>query len=393
MQYDFSTAPNRTGTGAAKWEMMNAAYGSTVPQGIIPFSIADMELKNPQEITQGLTDFLENAVLGYTQPTAAYLDAVAGWMQRRHRWHVAHEWIVPFPGIVPAIFCAVRAFTQPGEGVILNTPVYHPFYMAVQRCGRTLVENPLLKTGDRYGIDFDDLEQKAKDPNNKLLVLCSPHNPVGRVWTEKELLRVGEICLENNVMVVSDEIHFDLILPGNRHRVLTTLSEAFADRFAVCTAPSKTFHLAGACCSNIIIKNEELRKQFQTEMEQTAVHSVNAMGLKACEIAYTKCEAWLEQFLLLLDKNKKCAETFLRENIPEIEATPLEGTYLQWWDCRKLGLEEQALEEFLQKKALLFLDAGYRFGKAGSGFERINLAVPTAKLQEGLQRLTHALKN
>lgn len=393
MQYDFLTAPDRTNTGASKWESMAAAYGGALPEGIVPFSVADMELKNPPEVAQGLSEFLQDAVLGYTQPTASYYAAVCSWMEVRHNWHVAPEWIVAFPGVVPAVFCGVRAFTQPGDGVIIMTPVYYPFYMAVEKSGRTLVENPLLETQNGYEIDFDDLEQKAKNPKNRLLVLCSPHNPVGRVWTSEELKKIGDICLKYDVTVLSDEIHFDLILPGYRHRVLTTVAEDFADNFVVCTAPSKTFNLAGGCCSNIIIKNKKLRERFQTEMRNSAIHSVNALGLKACEIVYTKCHDWLDQLLQLLERNKQLVENFMAENIPAIHVLPLEGTYLQWWDCRRLGMTPAELEEFMQKKALLFLDEGHWFGKAGSGFERINLAAPTLKVQEGLQRLAKALQD
>lgn len=391
MQYNFHTAPNRANTGAYKWEIMAAAQDAVLPADIIPFSVADMELQSPPEIADGLCKFLQHTVLGYTQPTAAYREAVCHWMARRHSWPIQPEWIVPFPGVVPAIYCGVRAFTEPGDGVIIMTPVYYPFYSAVQKSGRNLVENPLLEAADSYVIDFDNLEQCARNPKNKVLILCSPHNPVGRVWTREELLRIGEICLAHDVLVISDEIHFDLILPGHKHTVLTTLSESFAEHFVVCTAPSKTFNIAGLSCSNIVIQNPNLRETFQAAMRALGTPSVNALGLKACEIAYTQCAQWLDQLLALLEHNRRYAADFIKDHIPAIAVKRLEGTYLQWWDCRGLGMDKKELEEFMQKRALLFLDEGYWFGKAGAGFERINLACPTEKLAQALKRLAEAL--
>lgn len=393
MNYNFKTVPDRRNTGSGKWEAMEKALGEALPEGVIPLSVADMELSTPPEIVAGLKETLDKMVLGYSMPTTSYRRAVCDWMARRHDWEIAPDWIVPYSGVVPALYTAVKAFTAPGDSVIIMTPVYYPFYSAVKNNGRSIVENPLINTGERYEIDFADLEKKAMESNNKLLILCSPHNPVGRVWTQEELLKVGEICLKYDVMVVSDEIHFDLILPGHKHTVLTSLKPEFADRWIVCTAPSKTFNLAGLQCSNIIIKDEKLREAYLKEAAQTGFFSVNLLGMCACEIAYRRCDGWLDELLILLDQNRKLIEAFMAEHLPEIYIYPLEGTYLQWWDCRKWNLDQAALEKFMQEKALLFLDEGYIFGKAGAGFERINIACPTETLKKALQRLKLAREN
>ena len=237
------------------------AANPNVPEGTVPFSVADMEFKNPPQIAEGIGEYLKNSIMGYTFATDAYYDAVIGWMKRRHNWDIKKEWIVEYPGVVPALYHMVNLFTAPGDGVLLFTPVYYPFYNAVRKGGRTLAESRLLLTGDHYEIDFADFEEKAKDPKNKLLLLCSPHNPVGRVWTKEELAKIGEICLKNNVMVVADEIHNDMIMPGYEHTVYATVSEEMAQNCIVCTSPSKTFNMAGMMTSNIIVPNPELKQK------------------------------------------------------------------------------------------------------------------------------------
>lgn len=392
MHYDFTTVIDRSRLSASKWNVMKQA-NPCVPKGIVPLSVADMELKNPPEIAEGLKDFLNEAILGYTDPSKEYLAAVCSWMQRRHGWKAAPEWIVPTPGVVPALFCAVRAFTKPGDGVILLTPVYYPFYRAVEKSGRSVAECPLAEDGGRYKIDFNALEALAQKPENTMLLFCSPHNPVGRVWSEAELQAVAEICLRHHVLVVSDEIHSDLILPGNRHTVFASISPKAEQNCIVCTAPSKTFNLAGLQTSNIFIPNEELRHRFFEEMRRVSLPMPGILGCKACEIAYTRCGAWLDELLCLLDSNRCVTEKFLNENIPQIKPSPLEGTYLQWWDCRSLGLSPKDLEHFMTHEALIFPDDGALFGKNGAGYERINLACPTKVLQAALERLLHAVRS
>jgi bifunctional pyridoxal-dependent enzyme with beta-cystathionase and maltose regulon repressor activities len=272
-------------------------------------------------------------------------------------------------------------------------PVYYPFAMAVERNKRLVIRNRLLLQNNRYEIDFKDLEAKAEDPGNKLLLFCSPHNPVGRVWEGEELKRVGDICRKNGVVVVSDEIHFDLVLPGHRHTVFASLGEAYANNTITCTAPSKTFNLAGLQGSNIIINNGELRQKFLACWGLNVGRpSLNILAYKACEIAYTRAGPWLDELLQVIDNNKKTVEQFIRERIPGIKVFDLEGTYLQWWDCRELGLDSRALEEFMNSEALLFLDEGHIFGDGGEGFERVNLACPLKVLEAALERLEAALR-
>jgi len=383
--YDFETAVNRAGTGSSKWEQMKE-WKPDVKEGTVPFSVADMELKNPPEITNGLKEYLDTAVLGYTVPTKEYFDSVCGWMKKRHGWEVKPEWIVNSPGVVGAFYSAIRALTDPGDGVIVMTPVYYPFYSAIERNNRKVVKNPLINTGAAYSVDFDDLERKARDPRNKILLFCSPHNPVGRVWRREELERIGEICLRHSVLIISDEIHFDIIMPGHRHTVFASLSEELADNMIVCTAPSKTFNLAGMQTSNIVIQNREIRDAYIREVESQGFFTLNIMGFKACEIAYSRCEAWLEEFINLVNRNHLELRRYIEENIPAIRVYPMEGTYLQWMDFSGLGLDRDRLEK-LMHEAELFFDEGYIFGDEGNCYERMNIACPTSVMMKALERL------
>ena len=390
MKYDFTTVVDRSNMGSAKWQQMRE-WNPEVSPGIVPFSVADMELKNPPEITEGLKNYLDKVILGYTAPTDAYLDAVCAWMQKRHDWAISQEWIIGMPGVVNAFFLAVKALTDEGDGVIIQTPVYYPFYAAAKRNKRTLVKNPLLFTGSGYVIDYDDLEQKARHPRNKVLLFCSPHNPLGRVWTPEELARVGEICLRNQVLIISDEVHFDLIMPGHKHTVFANIDEELANNMIVCTAPSKTFNLAGLQTSNIIIPSPEIRRRYVQELNLNGSGMLNILGYKACEIAYTECEEWLEQLIELIYHNHLQLKEFMAANLPMIKVFDLEGTYLQWMDFRGLGLNQDELERLLHLEAQVFFDEGYVFGPEGAGFERMNLACPTKVIMEALERLAVAI--
>ncbi|QQZ10011.1 MalY/PatB family protein [Heyndrickxia vini] len=383
--YDFETVVNRTNTGSSKWEQMKG-WNPNVSEEAIPFSVADMEFKNPPEIIEGLKEYLDSSILGYTQPTENYLKAVCGWMEKRHNWKINSEWIVGSAGVVGAFYSAIRAFSNPGDGIIIMSPVYYPFYSAIELNNRKVVKNPLINTGSSYEIDFNDLEMKAKEHTNKILLFCSPHNPTGRVWTKEELEKVGEICLKNNILLISDEIHFDLIMPDHKHTVFASLSDELADNTIVCTAPSKTFNLAGMQTSNIIIPNEDLRETYVKEIQSQGVFSLNILGYKACEIAYTKCEKWLDELLGLIYHNHLELKKYMEENIPEIKVHDLQGTYLQWMDFNGLGLDKDELEKLMHENELFF-DEGYVFGEEGNGFERMNLACPTKTMMVGLERL------
>lgn len=388
--YDFSNYISRRGKGSMKWERMYEKV-SDLPEDVLPLSVADMEFKCAPEIIDGLKETLnELPVLGYAVPTQSYYDAVIQWMREKHKWDIQQNWIIPEAGVIPALFNSVKAYTKPEEGVLIMTPVYYPFYNAVKRTNRKLVTSSLLYNGERYEVDFDDFEKKAQASTTKLFILCSPHNPVGRVWEKEELEKIAKICLDNDVIIVSDEIHFDLIMPGYHHHVLNTLSQEIAMNTVVCTAPSKTFNLAGMHTCNIVIQNENLREKYQEELLSQGHMGLNILGIRACELAYTKANNWYESLLTQLNENKEYIETFMKENIPEIKVLNLEGTYLQWWDCRELNMSKEELETFMQKEALLFLDEGYIFGDEGDGFERINLACPKHVLESGMMKLKKA---
>lgn len=389
MTYDFETLIDRSQSGSVKWNLMQEA-DPEVPADIVPLSIGDMELKTPPEIVAGLKEFLDTTILGYTSPTQAYYRSITDWFRRRHDWEVSPDWILSFDGVVPALYSTVSAFTSPGDGVIYMPPVYRPLYHAINDHGRTPVAVPLLLTEAGYGMDFETLEKAAADPAVKLLLLCSPHNPVSRIWRRDELERLGRICLKHDVLVVSDEIHMDFAMPGHRHLVYTEIDPAFAERAIVCTAPSKTFNIAGLQVSNIVIPNPDIRKRFNDEHLNSGRFEANQMGLEACRIAYERCELWLDALLAHIQANGETVFRFMREHFPEIRVFPLEGTYFLWLDFRSWGLGAKALEAHMVKRARLFLDEGYIFGDGGDGFERINLACPARVLERALERLLAA---
>ncbi|MCH1942081.1 MalY/PatB family protein [Holdemania massiliensis] len=392
MSYDFTTRINRQPQNSSKWQGMRK-HNPEVPEGIVPLSVADMELKNPPEITEGLKQFLDNRILGYTDAGEDYYTETVNWMQRRHHWTIDKDWLVLLPGVVTAINVAVRAFVQPREKVAILTPVYYPFKKTIEACGCRTVTSSLINQDGVYSINFEDLETKLADPNVKMLIFCSPHNPIGRVWTKEELMKVGELCLKHDILIVSDEIHFDLILPGHEHTVFASLSKELSDRMIVCTSVSKTFNLAGMQCSNIVISNPDLRAAYKATMSCYINGHLNIMAYEAATLAYRHCEGWLDELLALLETNRKTAVDFFAEHFPKAIVSPLEGTYLLWVDLRAYFTNQDEQEEFMTKKALLFLDEGYLFGEEGSGFERINLACPTSLLKESLMRLAAAYQN
>ena len=392
MSYDFTTRINRQPQNSSKWQGMRK-HNPEVPEGIVPLSVADMELKNPPEITEGLKQFLDNRILGYTDAGEDYYTETVNWMQRRHHWTIDKDWLVLLPGVVTAINVAVRAFVQPREKVAILTPVYYPFKKTIEACGCRTVTSSLINQDGVYSINFEDLETKLADPNVKMLIFCSPHNPIGRVWTKEELMKVGELCLKHDILIVSDEIHFDLILPGHEHTVFASLSKELSDRMIVCTSVSKTFNLAGMQCSNIVISNPDLRAAYKATMSCYINGHLNIMAYEAATLAYRHCEGWLDELLELLETNRKTAVDFFAEHFPKAIVSPLEGTYLLWVDLRVYFTDQNEQEEFMTKKALLLLDEGYLFGEEGSGFERINLACPTSLLKESLMRLAAAYQN
>jgi cystathionine beta-lyase len=401
MRYDFDREINRQGTCSLKWEFMQAGddmlhweltdrcFG---PDRTLPLWVADMDFPCPQPVIDALAARATHGIYGYTDKTDAYYDAVVGWMARRHGWKVAPEWILTTPGVVPALYMLVRTFAAPGEKVLIQPPVYYPFFSAIRQNGAELVSSPLLYEGGRYRMDFDDLEAKARDPLVKMAILCSPHNPVGRVWTPEELRRFGEICGENGVLVVSDEIHSDLIYSGHTFTPFASLGESLAQNAVVCTAPSKTFNLAGLHVSNILIPNSDIRARFQQTLANNGLIGINTFGLVAVEAAYNHGEDWLGQMLHYVEGNLRYLQAFVAERIPQVTVIPPESTYLVWLDCRSLGLDKMALKRLMLDEAKVYLDDGFMFGPEGEGFQRVNIACPRAVLAEALQRIATAVQ-
>ena len=388
MKYDFETLVNRKGTGSSKWGWMYEALPNA-GEDVVPLSVADMELKNPPAIIEGLKKYLDNIILGYTGETEHYYESVISWMERRHGFSPKKEWFIMTAGVVPGIKEMVGAFTKPEDSVLMLTPVYYPFYMTVEEQGRKVLGSELILKDNEYSIDFDDFAAKAARPETTLFILCSPHNPIGRVWTKEELLKLAEICYENNVFIISDEIHFDLIMPGFEHVSMGTFEEKYLNNCAICTAPSKTFNLAGLQTSNIFIPNEEYRNKITSAR---GYFSLNIFGYKACELAYDECEEWLDELLLFLDENRKLVEEFCAKNMPEVKVHRLQGTYLMWLDFRAWGMTKEEQEDFMVHKAQAIFDEGYVFGEGGVGFERINIACPKRILEATLERIYKAKK-
>ncbi len=382
MKYDFETRNPREDTV----HPFLKDSGVTDPS-LIPYSVAEMRFDIAPEIKKGMHDCVEACNFGYAGADESYNNVVISWMSRRHGWEIKSDWISQSYGVVSALSACVQAFTNEGDGVIIQSPVYPPFSGVVGSNNRKTLANKLVRVGDTYEIDFEDFAEKAKEA--KLFLLCSPHNPVGRVWKREELERMAQICLDNDVIIVADEIHNDLIMPGYEHIVAANILPGLDERCVVCTAPSKTFNIAGLATSNIIIKNPELRAKYN----KFSGHFVNAAGLAACEAAYTGGEAWLEEVLVYIDGNRMYTESFIKEKLPMIKTTKLEGTYLMWLDMSALGLDKEALHKMLHEKAQLFVNDGESFGSGGEGFIRFNIACPRRYVEAALDRLEKAVND
>lgn len=388
MPVDFDTVPNRRGTNCFKYDF---AREMGMPEDVLPLWVADMDFPTAPAVLERLHALAEHGIFGYTGVKDAYFSAVHNWYAQRFGWETQRSWLVTTPGVVFAIAIAIRAFTQKGDAILIQQPVYYPFADKVTENDRQLVVNPLILKNGRYEMDFADMERKIADNHVKMLLLCSPHNPVGRVWTKEELLRVGEICQKYGVLVVSDEIHADFTYAGHTHRVFASVKSEFADFTITCTAPSKTFNLAGLQNSNIFIPNRQLRHAYKKELSACGCGGTNCMGMAACQAAYEAGADWLEQLKQYLAGNLAYVRQFLREKLPDIALIEPEGTYLVWLDLRKLGLTEQQQRQLIVQDAKLWLDTGTLFGQGGEGFERINIACPRATIEQAMQRLKRAV--
>ena len=387
MKYNFDAVIDRTGTGSIKHDLKWEIFQN---REVLPMWVADMDFETPDFIRQAVAKRALHPVYGYTFRDEDYYQSIISWMRRRHGWHIEKDWIVFSPGVVPALNMVVLALTSPGDKVIVQPPVYFPFFTAVKDHERELVYNELLCLNDRYLIDFELLEQQAKDA--RLLILSNPHNPVGRCWTRDELSRLGDICLQNNVMVLSDEIHGDLVLPPNRHQVFANISEALSGITITAHAPSKTFNLAGLSTSSLIIQDEEIRKMVKSVVQKLHLEMGNIFGNEAAKAAFQQGDDWLDQLLVYLNENIRLTQSFLADQLPDLKVFVPEATYMVWLDFTSFGLDDKSLREKMIHEAGLGLSPGIDFGPGGSLKMRLNVACPRSVLKQALQKMVGAFR-
>ncbi len=386
---DFDQVVNRKNTMCLKYDFARE-YG--MPEDVLPLWVADMDFKTSSYVEDALANWAEKGIFGYSDTKIPYFHAVRDWMRCHHDFDVKEEWLVKTPGVVFALATAVRAYTNPGDAVMLQRPVYHPFSKVIQNNSRRVVSSDLVYGEDgSYHIDFRDFEEKLVKSGAKLFFLCSPHNPVGRVWTREELLNLGELCIKYGVIVVSDEIHQDFVFKG-RHSVFAGLREEYLKLSITCTSPSKTFNLAGMQVSNIFIPDGELRQKFLQQLDVAGISHLGIMGLVACEAAYRHGEEWYQAMLSYVRENIEMTRKFVVEKLPGVRMADLEGTYLAWLDFNRMGLDAQELNQRLIHRAKLWLNEGKIFGECGQGFERINVACPRSVLMEALHRIKKVLE-
>lgn len=390
MEYNFDKKIDRRNTNCLKYDFKTE---NQKQEDVLPLWIADMDFSVPQEVIEAIKTRAEHGIFGYSMPKIDYFKVVAQWFKNRHGWAAEPEKFICTPGVVFGICTLIRAVTEVGDAVMLCQPVYYPFESSIINNKRKLVVSELKYSDGLYKIDFEDFESKIKENNVKAFILCSPHNPVGRVWTREELERIGEICIKYGVFVISDEIHADFTFGSHRHFIFPTINKKFESTCAVCTSPSKTFNLAGMQISNIYIPDSLIRKKFETELDKVGYWEPNVLGITACRAAYSYGERWLDELKNYLSDNLDFLKKYLIENLPCIKLIEPQGTYLAWLDFRALKLDDKELQNLIEKKAKLWLDEGYMFGKGGSGFERINLACPRTTLKEALDRLKNAIRN
>lgn len=388
---DFDTVVNRKNTHCLKYDF---AAKRGYPEDVLPLWVADMDFKTTSYVEDALQEVVAHNIYGYTniQNGDGFFEAVAGWMKRHHNWEVLPEWHVHTPGVCFAIANAIRAYTKVGDAVIIQQPVYYPFSNIIRQNDRKLISNDLLYDGEgHYTIDFVDFENKIKENNVKLFILCNPHNPVGRVWTREELEKLGNICKKYSVIVFSDEIHFDFIWSGTHH-IFQEINSEFREFTITATAPSKTFNLAGAQQSNIFIPNKELKNKYVKEYDVSGLDEPNRFGIAATKAAYTYGDEWYEAVKNYIKANIDYAKEYIEKNLPGVRLIPTEGTYLIWLDFSETGIDAKTVDDLIVNKAKLWLDSGRIFGRVGLGFQRINVACPRSVLKEALERIKKCLE-
>lgn len=386
--HDFDQKINRKGTRSVKWDLTKELFGS---EDVLPMWVADMDFPSPKAVQQSLINRINHGIFGYTYPSMETKQIIKNWLQKRHGWDIPPAYIEFSAGVVKALSTAIRAFTTKGDHIVIQSPVYYPFFDMVTLNERIVVENELMLNNGQYKMNFSDLEEKLANEKVKMLLLCNPHNPSGRVWTKEELTKVGELALKYNVIVVSDEIHSDLMLFGSTHTPYASIDKQFADHSITCIAPSKTFNLAGLQASALVIPNHKMRKTFKDFEKKQGTFTLNTLGITAMEAAYQHGEQWLNDLLVYLEENVRLVEKFIEDEIPLLKVMRPQSTYLVWIDCRKLGKDEKELKNSLLKEGKLGLEMGSKYGKNGEGFVRMNIACSRETLKEGLKRLKIAL--
>ncbi len=387
--YDFNKIIDRKNSSSIKWDFQKEYTG--VSDEMIPLWVADMDFEVPQEVTNALKERVNHPIYGYTGKPKEYYDAIINWFHKRHGFEIKKEWIVYSPGVVTSLNLAIQEFSNPGDKIIIQSPVYYPFKLAIENNGRQCIENSLKKKNNKYYMDIDDLKSKI-DSNTKVMLLCSPHNPVSRVWSKEELQQIANICLENNILLVSDEIHADLVMPGFKHTSIGIINEEIKNNCIICHAPNKTFNIAGLSMGNIIIPNKRIREQYTFAMGKVGIGMANIFGITAAQAAYNDGEKWLDEIIEYIYNNYKYAKQFLEENLPGIKITELEGTYLMWVDFSKLDFTHNEINLKLMKEAKVWLNDGSKFGKEGIKHQRINLACPRQILSKALENIVKVFK-
>ena len=387
---DFNELQDRSRSTAEKWNREDwlEHFGN---DELLPFWVADMEFKAPPVVCDSLVKRAENGIFGYEYRPDSLTDAVVHWFEQRHQWSISSTDLCFSNSVLNAISILINLHTEPGDGIIIQPPVFFEFRLTIMDNRRKVVRNPLKLVDNHYQMDFDDLEEKAANPRTRMLILCNPHNPVGRVWTREELQRLADICNKHQVLIIADEIHSDIVYSGYKYIPFASLSEAVAQQSFSCLSPAKTFNIASVTDAMVVIANEQYRKQYQDFAGRYLFHKNNAFNTIAMESAYSQGGAWLDELLVYLQANLDYLERYLKENIPQVKLIKTEGTFLAWLDFRELGIETKALEKFIAQEAGIAINPGYWFGRQGAGFARMTIACPRAMLKEGLARLERAI--
>ncbi|MCD6177024.1 MAG: PatB family C-S lyase [Candidatus Cloacimonetes bacterium] len=385
----FDQIIDRKNTKCYKWDYNKEIFGK---EDLLSMWVADMDFQAPPEVLEILNKRVDHGIFGYTGFTDSFYTSIINWIQNRFKWKIKKDWIIATPGIIPAINFAIQTYTTKNDKILVQTPVYYPFFTSIKNNKRKLIVSELKLINDHYEMDFADLEIKLTD-DVKMMILCSPHNPVGRVWKLDELKQVSELCLKHNVLLISDEIHSDLILSNNKHIPIPTISKEILNNSLTMFAPSKTFNVAGLSLSFVVIPDKKIRGKFQKTLLNLGLHGGNTFGIEALEASYTFGQKWLEELLIYIEGNYIFVQQYLQNHISQIKAVKMEGTYLLWLDCRKLNLSQEELVYFFINKAGLALNDGAKFGKGGKGFMRMNIGCSRKLIEQALDQLAIAIKN